>query len=146
MKHRVSVNPLGRSSAHRKALHRNMVTSLFQHERIRTTKTKAQAVRRTAEKMITRAKEDTLHNRRIIFKSVKDEAVLSKLFTDIGPRFKTRSGGYTRILKLGPRRGDASEMVLLELVDRGQEETEKPKRQRRGQQAKQEERTEEAAE
>ena len=146
MKHRVSVNPLGRSSAHRKALHRNMVTSLFQHERIRTTKTKAQAVRRTAEKMITRAKEDTLHNRRIIFKSVKDEAVLSKPFTDIGPRFKTRSGGYTRILKLGPRRGDASEMVLLELVDRGQEETEKPKRQRRGQQAKQEERTEEAAE
>lgn len=146
MKHRVSVNPLGRTSAHRKALHRNMVTSLFQHERIRTTKAKAQAVRRTAEKMITRAKEDTLHNRRIIFKSVKDEAVLSKLFTDIGPRFKSRAGGYTRILKLGPRRGDASEMVLLELVDRGQEEKEKPKRQRRGQQAKQEESTTEAAE
>ncbi len=133
MKHRVSVNPLGRTSAHRKALHRNMVTSLFAHERIRTTKAKAKAVRRTAEKMITRAKEDSVHNRRIVFKDMKDQAVLAKLFTDIGPRFKNRAGGYTRILKLGQRRGDASEMVLLELVERNEPEQKKPRRRQRSQ-------------
>jgi large subunit ribosomal protein L17 len=110
-----------------------MVTSLFAHERIRTTKAKAQAVRRTAEKMITRAKEDSVHNRRIIFKDVKDQAVLAKLFTDIGPRFKNRAGGYTRILKLGQRRGDASEMVLLELVERNEPEEKKPRRRQRSQ-------------
>jgi large subunit ribosomal protein L17 len=115
-----------------------MVTSLFTHERIRTTKAKAREVRRTAEKMITRAKEDSLHNRRIIAKSIKDEAVLAKLFTDIGPRFKQRAGGYTRMLKLGPRRGDASEMVLLELVERAGNEDEKAARGRRGRKSKQE--------
>ncbi|MFP4484711.1 MAG: 50S ribosomal protein L17 [Spirochaetaceae bacterium] len=141
MKHRVSVNPLGRKPAHRKALHRNMVTSLFAHERIRTTKAKAQAVRRTAEKMISRARVDSVHNRRIIFKDIKDDAVLAKLFTEIGPRFKDRPGGYTRILKLGQRRGDAGEMVLLELVEREGGQSEKPKRQRRAQkqEAKQQE-------
>ena len=138
MKHKVSVNPLGRSAAHRKALHRNMVTSLFTHERIRTTRAKAREVRRTAEKMITRSKQDSLHNRRVISKVIKNEAVLAKLFTDIGPRFTKRAGGYTRILKLGPRRGDASEMVLLELVERAAGESEKPKRPRRGQESKQE--------
>ncbi len=142
MKHRVSVNPLGRKPAHRKALHRNMVTSLFAHERIRTTKAKAQAVRRTAEKMITRAKVDSVHNRRIIFKDIKDDAVLAKLFTDIGPRFQDRAGGYTRILKLGQRRGDASEMVLLELVERAGGESEKPKRQRRAKQQPKQQQTE----
>jgi large subunit ribosomal protein L17 len=110
-----------------------MVTSLFAHERIRTTKAKAKAVRRTAEKMITRAKEDSVHNRRIVFKDMKDQAVLAKLFTDIGPRFKNRAGGYTRILKLGQRRGDASEMVLLELVERNEPEQKKPRRRQRSQ-------------
>jgi len=104
-------------AAHRKALHRNMVTSLFRYERIKTTKEKARAIRRSAEKLITRAKEDTVHNRRIVSSRVYDEGVVAKLFTDISVRMKERSGGYTRILKLGERRGDAAEIVILELVD-----------------------------
>ncbi|MFO8043384.1 MAG: 50S ribosomal protein L17 [Alkalispirochaeta sp.] len=122
MKHKIGYNRLGRKTAHRKAMTRNMLTSLFRHERIRTTKAKALAVRRTAEKMITRAKLDSVHNRRIIGKDIKDSAVLAKMFTDIGPRFKERPGGYTRVLKLGPRASDAAEMVILELLP----EEEKP--------------------
>jgi large subunit ribosomal protein L17 len=94
-----------------------MVTSLFKQERIRTTKAKALAIRRTAEKMITRAKDDTVHNRRIVSSRLFDEGIVAKLFTDIAPRMKTRNGGYTRILKLGMRKGDAAELVILELVD-----------------------------
>jgi len=116
MKHKIGYNRLGRKTAHRKAMTRNMLTSLFKHERIRTTKAKALAVRRTAEKMITRAKLDSVHNRRIVGKDIKDQAVLAKIFTEIGPRFKERPGGYTRVLKLGPRPSDAAEMVILELV------------------------------
>jgi large subunit ribosomal protein L17 len=104
-------------SAHRKALHRNMVTSLFRYERIRTTKAKALEIRRSAEKLITRAKVDSVHNRRIVSVRLYDEGIVAKLFTDIAPRMKERPGGYTRILKLGERIGDASEVVLLELVD-----------------------------
>lgn len=118
MKHRVGFNRLGRKPSHRKSLHRNMVTSLFRHERIQTTKAKAQAIRRTAEKMITRAKLDSVHNRRMVGRDIKDKSILSKLFTEIAPRFRERPGGYTRVLKLGFRKGDASQMVLLELVDR----------------------------
>lgn len=124
MKHKIGYNRLGRKASHRKALHRNMVTSLFKHERIRTTKPKAREIRRTAEKLITRAKSDSVHNRRIAGKRIKDEAVLAKLFTDIGPRFVERPGGYTRMLKIGRRGGDAAEMVLLELVDRPSSEDE----------------------
>lgn len=116
MRHRVNYNPLSRTSSHRKALHRNMVTSLFRHEKIKTTKAKARAIRRTAEKMITRAKVDSVHNRRMINRDIKDKEVLNKLFVEIGPRFVERPGGYTRMLKLGPRFGDAAEMVILELV------------------------------
>ena len=117
MKHRRGFNPLERRSAHRKALRRNMVTSLFRFERIRTTKAKALEIRRSAEKLITRAKEDTVHNRRIVSSRLFDEGVVAKLFTDISPRMKDRQGGYTRIIKLGARAGDASEVVILELVD-----------------------------
>jgi len=117
MKHRRGFNPLERMSAHRKALHRSMMTSLFRYERIKTTKVKALAVRRSAEKLITRAKEDSVHNRRIASGRLYDEAIVAKLFTDIAVRMKERSGGYTRIIKLGERRGDAAEMVILELVD-----------------------------
>src|SRR6056297_3650975 len=117
MKHKIGFNRLGRKSSHRKSLHRNMTTSLFRYERIKTTKAKALAIRRTAEKMITRAKMDSVHNRRIMNKDIKDKEILAKLFTDIGPRYKERPGGYTRILKLGYRQGDAAEMVLLELVE-----------------------------
>lgn len=117
MKHRRGFNPLGMMSAHRKALHRSMVTSLFKMERIKTTKAKALEIRRTAEKMITRAKEDTVHNRRIVSSRLYDEGIVAKLFTNIAPRMKDRNGGYTRIIKLGERKGDAAEVVILELVD-----------------------------
>jgi len=117
MKHRRGFNTLERMSAHRKALHRNMVTSLLRYERIRTTKTKALAVRRSAEKLITRAKVDNVHNRRIASSRLFDEGIVAKLFTDIALRMKERPGGYTRIIKLGERPGDAAEMVILELVD-----------------------------
>jgi large subunit ribosomal protein L17 len=104
-------------SAHRKALHRGMVTSLFRHERIKTTKAKALEIRRSAEKLITRAKVDSVHNRRIVSSRLFDEGIVAKLFTDIAVRMKERPGGYTRILKLGRRYGDAAEVVILELVD-----------------------------
>jgi large subunit ribosomal protein L17 len=117
MKHRRGFNPLERMAAHRKALHRNMVTSLFRHERIRTTKAKALEIRRSAEKLITRAKVDTVHNRRIVSSRLFDEGIVAKLFTNIALRMKERHGGYTRILKLGERYGDAAEIVILELVD-----------------------------
>jgi large subunit ribosomal protein L17 len=94
-----------------------MVTSLFRYERIRTTKAKALEIRRSAEKLITRAKVDSVHNRRIVSARLFDEGIVAKLFTDIALRMKERPGGYTRILKLGERSGDASEVVLLELVD-----------------------------
>ena len=117
MNHRKGFNPLSRTSSHRKAMSRNMVTSLFRYERITTTKAKALEVRKAAEKMITRAKVDTVHNRRQIARFISDPAILAKLFTDIGPRMKDRKGGYTRVLKLGLRQGDAAELVILELVD-----------------------------
>jgi large subunit ribosomal protein L17 len=94
-----------------------MVTSLFKYERIRTTKTKALEIRRSAEKLITRAKVDSVHNRRIVSSRLFDEGMVAKLFTDIAPRMKERAGGYTRIIKLGERLGDAAEVVILELVD-----------------------------
>jgi large subunit ribosomal protein L17 len=94
-----------------------MVTSLFRHERIKTTKAKAQAIRRSAEKLITRAKTDSVHNRRIVSSRLFDEAMVAKLFTNIAQRMKDRPGGYTRIIKLGERSGDAAEIVILELVD-----------------------------
>jgi large subunit ribosomal protein L17 len=94
-----------------------MTTSLFNHERIRTTKAKALEIRRGAEKLITRAKVDSVHNRRIASSRLYDEGVVVKLFTDIAPRMKDRPGGYTRIIKLGERAGDAAELVILELVD-----------------------------
>jgi large subunit ribosomal protein L17 len=117
MKHKRGFNPLERMSAHRKALHRNMVTSLFRYERIRTTKVKALAIRRSAEKLITRAKVDSVHNRRIVSSRLFDEGIVAKLFTNIALRMKERPGGYTRIIKLGERYGDAAEVVILELVD-----------------------------
>lgn len=127
MKHRIGFNRLGRKASHRTALLRNMVTSLLRYERIKTTLAKAREARRLAERMITRARVDSVHNRRIIARDLQDEQVLAKLFVDVAPRFKERPGGYTRILKLGPRPGDASEMVLLELVERKKRER-KPKK------------------
>ena len=130
MKHKIGFNKLNRVPAHRKALLRNMTTVLFKHERIVTTRAKAKEVRREAEKMITRAKEDSVHNRRTVGKKITDEAILAKLFTELGPRFKERNGGYTRILRIGERKHDAADMVVLELVDR-KEDDKKAKRDER---------------
>ena len=107
---------LGRSSAHRKAMLRNLVTDLLREGRITTTDTRAKEARRQAEKMITLAKRGDLHARRQVLAYVYDEAVVSKLFDEIAPKYEDRQGGYTRILKLGPRKGDNAELVFLELV------------------------------
>ena len=118
MKHKAGFNRLSRKAAHRRAMLRNMVTSLFRFERIKTTKAKAKEARRKAEKMIRRAKSDSVANRRLIAREIQDKFVLAKLFTNIGDRFRDRPGGYTRIIKLGQRYGDSAEMVFLELVDK----------------------------
>ena len=131
MRHRSNYNRLDRKESHRRALLRNMVTSLLRYERIKTTRAKAQEVRRKAEKMITRAKVDSVHNRRIVARDINDKAVLTKLFTEVGPRFSDRPGGYTRTLKLGQRRGDAADVVVLELVERSSDDEKKPRKAKR---------------
>ena len=108
---------LSRTASHRKATLRNMATSLIRHERIETTTAKAKELRPFVERLITLGKQGDLHARRLAGRSISDRQVLGKLFDDIGPRFNERPGGYTRILKLGNRRGDAAEMALIELVD-----------------------------
>jgi len=117
MRHRKSGRKLGRNSTHRKAMFRNMATSLVQHEMIRTTLPKAKELRRVVEPLITLAKEDGVANRRLAFDRLRDKAAVGKLFTDLGPRFKSRPGGYLRILKTGPRPGDAAPMAIVQLVD-----------------------------
>ena len=107
---------LGRPSAHRKSMLRNLVTDLFKYGRIQTTDCRAKEARREAEKMITLAKRGDLHARRQALAYIKDEDVVTKLFEEIGPKYDGRNGGYTRILKLGPRQGDVAEAVFLELV------------------------------
>ena len=107
---------LGRTSAHRKAMLRNLVTDLLREGRITTTDTRAKEARRQAEKMITLAKRGDLHARRQVLAYVYDESVVTKLFDEIAPKYEDRQGGYTRILKLGPRKGDNAELVFLELV------------------------------
>lgn len=116
MHNRIGFNRLERKPAHKKALIRNMMTSLFRYERVETTHTKALEVRRFAEKMITRGKIDSVHNRRQASRFLYDKDVVNKLLTDIGPRFNERKGGYTRVLKLGKRFGDSAEKAILELV------------------------------
>ncbi len=117
MRHRNKGRTLSRTASHKKATMRNMATSLFRHERIETTTAKAKELRPFAERLITLGKRGDLHARRLAGRLIADRQVLGKLFDDIGPRFTERPGGYTRILKLGTRRGDAAEMALIELVD-----------------------------
>ena len=107
---------LGRTGAHRKAMFRNSVTSLFEHEKIRTTMGKAKQVKPEAERLITLAKRGDLHARRLVEAYVVDPKVAKKLFDDIAPKYADKNGGYTRIIKIGPRRGDAAEMAVIELV------------------------------
>lgn len=116
MRHLVKGKKLRRNSAHRRALLRNLVTSFLEKERIRTTLAKAKATRPLAEKMITLAKKNTLHTRRQAFRFIYKKPVVKKLFDEIGPRFSERPGGYTRIIKIGPRAGDGAEMAILELI------------------------------
>ncbi len=127
MRHRVAGKRLNRSMGHRTALRRNLVTELFRHERIRTTRAKAQAIRGQAEKLVTLAKRGVvageevpareLHARRLAAGRLNDPTVVQKLFSDIAPRYLDRPGGYTRMLNLGIRKGDAAQMVVLELVE-----------------------------
>lgn len=116
MRHLKKGRKLNRNSSHRKAMFRNMVTSLLRHERIETTDAKAKELRRFAEKVITLGKRGDLHARRQAFTWVRDKEVLHKLFAEIGERYRSRPGGYTRVTKLGNRRGDAAPMSVIELV------------------------------
>jgi large subunit ribosomal protein L17 len=117
MRHRNSGRQLSRNTSHRHAMLRNMATSLLQHETIRTTVPKAKELRRVVEPLITMAKADSIALRRLAYSRLRDEAVVEKLFGDLGPRFKARAGGYTRILKMEPRPGDSADMALMQLVD-----------------------------
>ena len=117
MRHRRSGKKLGRDSAHRRARYSNLAGSLIEHGRIRTTEAKAKAVKPIAEQMITLGRRGDIHARRQALAYLRSQAVVHKLFADVGPRFAERPGGYSRIVKLGPRQGDAADMVYLELVD-----------------------------
>ena len=119
MRHRKKGRELGRTRSHKKAMLRNMVTSLIIHERVRTTEAKAKELRPFAERLITLAKTGDLHSRRLAGRQIADSEALRKLFDHIGPRFETRPGGYTRILKLGARKGDGAELALIELTENG---------------------------
>ena len=118
MRHRHSGRQLGRNSSHRKAMFRNMSVSLLRHEIIKTTLPKAKELRRFVEPLITRGKSDSVANRRIVFARTRDDEVTAKLFTELGPRYQDRPGGYVRILKCGFRKGDRAPMAYVELVDR----------------------------
>src|SRR6202020_2244536 len=118
MRHRNSGRQLSRNSSHRHALLRNMATSLLRHETIRTTVPKAKELRRVVEPLITLAKIDSVAKRRLAYARLRDVAVVAKLFDDLGPRFKARAGGYTRILRMVPRAGDNAPMALMQLVDK----------------------------
>ena len=118
MRHRKSGRQLNRNSSHRKAMFSNMANSLIEHEIIKTTLPKAKELRRVAEPLITIAKNDSVANRRLAFSRLRDKATVGKLFKELGPRFKGRPGGYTRIMKCGFRSGDAAPMAYVELVDR----------------------------
>ncbi|MCP5360770.1 MAG: 50S ribosomal protein L17 [Sinobacteraceae bacterium] len=118
MRHRLTGRQLSRNAPHRQAMLRNMSVSLLRHETIRTTLPKAKELRRVVEPLITLGKTDTDSRRRLAFARLRDVAVVEKLFTDLGPRFKARAGGYTRILRMMPRAGDSAPMALMQLVDR----------------------------
>jgi large subunit ribosomal protein L17 len=117
MRHRKSGKQLNRNASHRKAMFKNMMNSLLLHETIRTTLPKAKELSRFIEPLITKAKTDSVHNRRYAFSKLRNDETVAKLFTDIGPFFKERAGGYTRVLKMGFRTGDKAPMAIIQLVD-----------------------------
>ena len=118
MRHGKKIAKLGRTAPHRKAMLSNMMASLFINERVTTTQTRAKELKRTAERVLTCAKKGDLHARRQVLRVIADKQVVAKLFDELGPRYKSRNGGYTRVIKLGPRRGDGAFMSIVELVDR----------------------------
>jgi len=118
MRHGTHGNHLGHSSSHHKANMQNLASALFKHELIKTTLAKAKTLRRVAEPLITRAKTDNLANRRLVFARLRDRDMVTKLFVELGPRYKARPGGYTRVLRCGFRAGDSAPMAYIELVDR----------------------------
>ena len=124
MRHRQSGRKLNRNSSHRKAMFSNMAASLMRHEVIETTLPKAKELRRVAEPLITMAKSDSVHRRRLAFARLRDREVVTKLFNELGPRYQNRPGGYLRILKTGFRTGDKAPMALVELVDRPETDAE----------------------
>jgi large subunit ribosomal protein L17 len=126
MKHRVAGRRLDRTTEHRTAMFRNLVTSLFRHERLVTTTPKAKEIKRLADRFISLAKDGTPHSRRRAHRDVRDVEILNKLFEALGPRFKDRPGGYTRIVRVGRRAGDAAEMAMIELVERTPAGEQKP--------------------
>ncbi|WP_089729707.1 50S ribosomal protein L17 [Candidatus Thiosymbion oneisti] len=123
MRHRKAGRHLNRTSSHRNAMFRNMANSLFRHELIKTTLAKAKELRRVAEPLITLAKTDSVHKRRLAFARLRDKEAVGKLFVELGPRYQARPGGYLRILKCGFRAGDAAPMAYVELVDRPRSES-----------------------
>ena len=125
MRHRNSGRRLGRNSPHRRAMYRNMAASLVMHETIRTTLPKAKELRRVVEPLITLGKEDSVSHRRLAFDRLRDAAAVGRLFTELGPRFKDRPGGYLRILKMGYRVGDSAPMALVQLLDQPEKAVEK---------------------
>ena len=128
MRHRVRGRKLGRSPAHRKALFRNQLASLVREERIKTTLHKAKELRPIAEKVVTQGKKDTVHARRLVNRMLPERQLVKKVFDEIAPRFQERPGGYTRIIKLGPRRGDRAEMAVIEFVETSAGEAEPEKK------------------
>ena len=135
MRHRARSRKLGRTSAHRKAMYRNMVTSLLDHERIQTTDAKAKEVRRLAERMITLGKRGGLHARRRALRVIRSRDVTAKVFDDLAERYRERPGGYTRVLKLGARRGDAAALSVVELVEGQAQAADEPAAKKAGKKA-----------
>jgi len=127
MRHLKGIKKLNKTSSHRKAMFSNMMASFFNHERIKTTSAKAKELRKLSEKMITRAKENTLHNKRMVMRRIKDRDAVTKLFNEIAPRYREVNGGYTRILKLERRDGDGAELSILELLPAEHYQTAKKK-------------------
>jgi len=136
MRHQKAGRKLGRTSSHRKAMFRNMLTSLFEHEKIETTDAKAKELRKIAEKIVTLGKKGDLHSRRQVLRVISDKKIAKNLFDQIAPRYQSRNGGYTRIFKVGRRQGDNAPLSIIELIP--EENVQKPKKRASGQQKKRE--------
>jgi large subunit ribosomal protein L17 len=136
MRHLNRVAKLNKTKSHRKALFQNLANALFQHERITTTVPKAMELRRVADRLITLAKKKDLHSQRLVFEALRDKAIVKKLFTDIGDRYSAINGGYTRVLKIGNRKGDNAPMAMIELTQRKEQEKKKKEKHKEAKETK----------